>query len=154
MREEAKVRRQGEIIEKLTGKGATVKYNRSRLTVYRRGKYAGWVSRRECNSLKAESKVRIRKVFKGADKGRYTVRFKRTILEKPVIVKVGKMKHGEKRTWKIIMHTRTQKRFVYRQFKKGKIPVSKSNYWQKMTKLSGKFKLLNMKTASIRKIGS
>lgn len=143
---EANVKRQGYVISKMTARHRTIKYNPVRLTVYEKGKYVSWVSRSEYNKLRADSRPSIRRSVKYP--GKHTVRFDRVTLEKPVSVKTGAMKRSKTYTWRVVTHTRTQRRFVVREFKKGKIPVARRSPFQRLVNLGKKFRMLGIRTSA------
>jgi len=143
---EKKVARQGFIIRKLTKRGRYVKFNLKRITIYEKGKYVGWVNKKEFQKLKRESSVEIKKrgeLFK--------IKFKPIVFEKPVRLKVGKMKKAETRVMKIFTYTKTQRKFVAEAFKKRKIPISEKQPFQKIVDLRKQFKLSNIFVSSFVK---
>jgi hypothetical protein len=143
------VSRQGHVIRKFTRRGTTAKFNKSRVTLYHKGKYKGWVSKKEYKPLARESTIKIGKSRKY--KGRHKVSFKAITFEKPVTVKTGKMKRSVTKTWKIKTYTKTQRKFVVQTFKRNKIPMNKKSVFQKLTDLRKNFKLLNISTSGFVK---
>lgn len=146
---EQKATFQGKIINKLTGRSTTVKFSKARINIYNKGKFSGWVKRSDFAKIKTEAKVSFSNHKYGTK-----MNFEKTVFEKPVSIKTGKMKAAKTRVMKVNIYTKSQAKFVKNSFKERKIPVNQKTPFQKTTDLRKKFKMANLRTSRFVKTGS
>lgn len=147
----SKSSRQGEIIGKISKSGITVKYNPTRLSLFEKDKYVGWVNRKEYTRIRVDSSYPVSVKRSPTYKDRYRVNFKPNIFEKPVSVKTGKMEQARKYDWKVFTYTKTQTKLVTQKFKQREIIINKESPFQKLTDLRKSFRSLGIRSSGFTK---
>jgi hypothetical protein len=131
--ERAVLKRQSKHLSNL--KGSELRSGKKRYSIYKKGKYVGWVSRKELDptvrrsrkslSYKTipSSKVNIKNKNKG-DRFK-KVLFDPVVFERKFLVERGKKGKKFPRVLSVKVYTKEQKDFVKENFKKSKFPVQK-----------------------------
>lgn len=129
MRGEKLIRKQAKLIDRLSGN--KIKFNPSRISIYRGDRYVGWVDRGDYHNLRRNSQGTV-KTSKISNTEFYRTSFNPIVLDKRVRIKTDDMERPINKNVKIFTYTRQQRSYVVRSFMQRRLPMTKPQFMQKV----------------------
>jgi hypothetical protein len=141
MDELGKIRRESVLIERISK--TRVKYGAQRVSLFRKGRYAGWVNRKEFSALLRQGRGKVDSTIWVERKTR-KVRLNPTVLTKHIVTK------EKKGIVKIMTYTRRQRRYVTNMLvQKKMLPLKKETSRWNIFRFKGLLGRIGIKTTKI-----